>query len=144
MGISSELRIFLDSNVLISGIYSPVGAPYKILRLHLTERLRIVVCQLVITEVIRNLKAKKPEGLPVLYRLLSNSPPEIAANPREEDINIWKEYLDNEDAIILAAAIHAKVDCFITGDKHFNSAALKSQKMNLKILTPAEFVAAHK
>ena len=138
------MRIFLDSNVLISGIYSPVGAPYKILRLHLTERLRIVVCQLVINEVIRNLKAKKPEGLPVLYRLLSNSPPEIAANPRAEDINIWKKYLDNEGAIILAAAIHTRVDFFITGDKHFHPAALKSQKMNLKNLTPAEFVAAYK
>jgi predicted nucleic acid-binding protein len=138
------LRIFLDSNVLISGIYSPVGAPYKILRLHLLERLRIVVCQLVINEVIRNLKAKKPEGLPVLYRLLSNSPPEIAANPRAEDINIWKEYLDNEDAIILAAAISARVDCFISGDWHFHSTGLKSQKLNLKILAPAEFVAVHK
>ena len=138
------MRIFLDGNVLISGIYSPVGAPYKIIRLHLAERLRIVVCQLVINEVIRNLKAKKPEGLPALYRLLSNSPPEIAANPRAEDINFRKEYLDTDDAIILAAAISARVDCFVTGDKHFNSAALKSQKLDLKILTPAEFVAAHK
>ncbi len=138
------MRIFLDSNVLISGIYSPVGPPYKILRLHLAERLRIVVCQLVINEVIRNLRAKKPEGLPVLYQLLSNAPPEIAANPSVEDVNIWKEYLDAEDSIILAAAIHARVDCFVTGDKHFNSAALKSQKLSLKILTPAEFVAAHK
>ena len=138
------MRIFLDSNVLISGIYSPFGAPYKILRLHLAERLRIVVCQLVINEVIRNLKAKKPEGLPVLYRLLSNSPPEIAANPREEDINVWKEYLDTDDAIILAAAISARVDCFITGDKHFQSVALKSQKLDLKILAPADFAAAHK
>jgi predicted nucleic acid-binding protein len=138
------LRIFLDSNVFISGIYSPIGAPYQILRLHSSERLRIVVCQLVIIEVIRNLKAKKPEGLPVLYRLLYNSPPEIIVNPGEEDITIWKEYLDNEDAIILAAAIGAGVDCFISGDRHFHSAGLKSQNMNLKILTPAEFVAALK
>ena len=138
------MRIFLDSNVLISGIYSPVGPPYKILRLHLAERLRMVVCQLVINEVIRNLKAKKPEGLPVLYQLLSNSPPEIAANPSAEDVNIWKEYLDAEDSIILAAAIHARVDCFVTGDKHFHSTELKSQKLKLKILTPAEFVASHK
>ena len=138
------MRIFLDSNVLISGIYSPIGAPYKILRLHSLARLRIVVCQLVINEVIRNLKAKKPEGLPVLYRLLSNSPPEITSNPREDDINIWKDYLDNGDAIILAAAISARVDCFISSDRHFHFTRLKSQKSNLKILTPAEFVAAYK
>ena len=138
------MRVFLDSNVVISGIYSPIGAPYKIVRLHLLARLRIVVCQLVINEVIRNLKAKKPEGLPVLYQLLSNSPPEITSNPREEDINFWREYLGTDDAIILAAAVSARVDCFVTGDKHFNSAALKSQKLNLKILTPAEFIAAKK
>jgi len=138
------LRIFLDSNVFISGIYSPIGAPYKILRLHSLAGLSIVVCQLVINEVIKNLKAKKPEGLPVLYRLLYNSPPEIVANPGEEDISIWKDYLDNEDAIILAAAIGARVDCLISGDRHFHSTEMKSQKLNLKILTPAEFVAALK
>jgi predicted nucleic acid-binding protein len=138
------LRVFLDSNVIISGIYSPIGAPYQILRLHSLEGLRIVVCLLVINEVIRNLKAKKPEGLPVLYRLLYNSPPEIVANPGAGDINIWKDYLDNEDAIILAAAIGAKADYFVSGDRHFHTAGLKSQKLNLKVLTPAEFVAAFK
>jgi predicted nucleic acid-binding protein len=98
----------------------------------------------VLEEVIRNVRVKRSKDIPALYAFLSNAPPIIAIDPGENEIVLWAKYLSYEDAIILAAAIHARVDCFITGDHHFHSDALKSQKLNLKILTPAEFVAAHK
>jgi len=138
------LRIFLDSNVIISGIYSKAGPPGKILDLHTAGRIQIVVCKFVLEEVIRNIRVKRSKDIPALYAFLSNAPPVVAVDPGINEILLWAKYLSQEDAIILAAAIHARVDYFITGDKHFHSAALKSQKLNLKILTPAEFVAAHK
>jgi putative PIN family toxin of toxin-antitoxin system len=138
------LRIFLDSNVIISGIYSKAGPPGKILDLHTAGRIQIVVCKFVLEEVIRNIKVKRSKDIPALYAFLSNAPPTIAVDPGINEILLWAKYLRHEDAIILAAAIRARVDCFITGDRHFHSAALQSQKMNLKILTPAEFVAAYK
>lgn len=138
------MRIFLDSNVIISGIYSKAGPPGKILDLHTAGRIQIVVCKFVLEEVIRNIRVKRSKDIPALYAFLSNAPPVVAVDPGINEILLWAKYLSQEDAIILAAAIHARVDYFITGDKHFHSAALKSQKLNLKILTPAEFVAAHK
>ena len=138
------MRIFLDSNVIISGIYSKAGPPGRILDMHTDGRIQIVVCKFVLEEVIRNIRVKRSKDIPALYAFLSNAPPIIAIDPDENEILLWAKYLSHEDAIILAAATHARVDCFVTGDKHFNSAALKSQKLNLKILTPAEFVAAHK
>jgi len=138
------LLIFLDSNVIISGIYSKAGPPGKILDLHTAGRIQIVVCKFVLEEVIRNIRVKRSKDIPALYAFLSNAPPVVAVDPGINEILLWAKYLSQEDAIILAAAIHARVDYFITGDKHFHSAALKSQKLNLKILTPAEFVAAHK
>ena len=138
------MRIFLDSNVIISGIYSKAGPPGKILDLHTAGRIQIVVCKFVLEEVIRNIRVKRSKGIPALYAFLSNAPPTVAVDPGINEILLWAKYLSQEDAIILAAAIHARVDFFITGDKHFHSAALKSQKLNLKILTPAEFIAAHK
>ena len=138
------MLIFLDSNVIISGIYSKAGPPGKILDLHTAGRIQIVVCKFVLEEVIRNIKVKRSKDIPALYAFLSNAPPVVAVDPGINEILLWAKYLSQEDAIILAAAIHARVDYFITGDKHFHSAALKSQKLNLKILTPAEFVAAHK
>lgn len=138
------MRIFLDSNVIISGIYSKAGPPGKILDLHTAGRIQIVVCKFVLEEVIRNIRVKRSKDIPALYAFLSNAPPSIAVDPGINEILLWAKYLSQEDAIILAAAIRARVDCFITGDRHFRSAALQSQKMNLKILTPAEFVAAYK
>lgn len=138
------MRIFLDSNVIISGIYSKAGPPGKILDLHTAGRIQIVVCKFVLEEVIRNIRVKRSKDIPALYAFLSNAPPSIAVDPGINEILLWAKYLSQEDAIILAAAIRARVDCFITGDRHFHSAALQSQKMNLKILTPAEFVAAYK
>jgi putative PIN family toxin of toxin-antitoxin system len=138
------LRIFLDSNVIISGIYSKAGPPGKILDLHTAGRIQIVVCKFVLEEVIRNIRVKRSKDIAALYAFLSNAPPSIAVDPGINEILLWAKYLSQEDAIILAAAIRARVDCFITGDRHFHSAALQSQKMNLKILTPAEFVAAYK
>ena len=138
------MRIFLDSNVIISGIYSKAGPPGKILDLHTAGRIQIVVCKFVLEEVIRNIRVKRSKDIPALYAFLSNAPPLIVIDPDKNEILLWAKYLSHEDAIILAAAIHAGVDFFITGDKHFNSAALKSQKLNLKILTPAEFIASRK
>jgi putative PIN family toxin of toxin-antitoxin system len=144
MATGCDLRIFLDSNVIISGIYSKAGPPGKILDLHTAGRIQIVVCKFVLEEVIRNIRVKRSKDIPALYAFLSNAPPSIAVDPGINEILLWAKYLSQEDAIILAAAIRARVDCFITGDRHFRSAALQSQKMNLKILTPAEFVAAYK
>jgi putative PIN family toxin of toxin-antitoxin system len=144
MATGCDLRIFLDSNVIISGIYSKAGPPGKILDLHTAGRIQIVVCKFVLEEVIRNIRVKRSKDIPALYAFLSNAPPSIAVDPGINEILLWAKYLSQEDAIILAAAIRARVDCFITGDRHFHSAALQSQKMNLKILTPAEFVAAYK
>jgi len=138
------LRIFLDSNVIISGIYSKAGPPGKILDLHTAGRIQIVICKFLLEEVIRNIRVKRSKDIPALYAFLSNAPPIIAIDPDEKEILLWAKYLSHDDAIILGAAIHARVDCFVTGDKHFHSAALKSQKLSLKIIAPAEFVAAHK
>ena len=138
------MRIFLDSNVIISGIYSKAGPPGKILDLHTAGRIQIVDCRFVLEEVIRNIRVKRSKDIPALYAFLSNAPPIIAIDPDENEILLWAKYLSHEDAIILAAAIHARVDCFISGDRHFHSTGLKSQKLNLKILTPADFVATFK
>jgi len=130
-------RIFIDSNVLISGIYSPTGTPARILYLHATGQVRIVVSQLILTETVLTLKKKKPDALPALNALLTSSPPEIVKNPSMDKVIKWTEYLHFEDAAIFAAAISAEPDYFVTGEKHFlDNANLK--KTGLNILTPSQ------
>jgi putative PIN family toxin of toxin-antitoxin system len=134
-----DYRIFIDSNVLISGIYSPTGTPAKILYLHMSGRVMVVVSQLILTETVLTLKKKKPDALPVLNALLTSSPPEIVKNPSFDQVTSWTEYLHFEDAAIFAAAISAGPDYFVTGDKHF----LTNKELNksgIRIVTSAQMV----
>ena len=137
-----KLRVFLDSNVIVSGIYSSRGAPAAILEHFVEGRLRVVVSQQVLDEVIRAVKVKLPDALPALRKLLVNAPPEIWKDPAPDDIECWREALDIGDAAVLAAAVAAEPDYFITGDRHFIENPEIAGKANLRIVTPAQFVEA--
>lgn len=132
-----EPRVFLDSNVIFSGLYSSQGAPGAILEHFIRGKIRVVISQQVLEEVVRIVKEKVPTAIPALQRLLLNIPPEIVADPEPEEIAQWTGGLSIGDAAILAAAIEAKPDYFITGDSHFIQ---NPDLAKLKILTPAQFL----
>ncbi len=133
-------RVFLDSNVVFSGLYSPDGAPGVILEHFIKGNLRVVVSQQVLEEVIRTIKEKLPDALPALRRLLVNTPPEVVADPNLPDIERWTKKLHLGDAAILAAAVAAQPDYFITGDRHFLDNQEIAENAGLKIVTPAQFL----
>jgi putative PIN family toxin of toxin-antitoxin system len=135
-----ELRVFLDTNVIFSGLYSSQGAPGVILRYFVEGRIRVVVSQQVLEEVIRTIKEKLPEALPALKRLLVNAPPEVGADPSPEAIQHWAKEIHPADAAILAAAIATKSDYFVTGDNHFLENQAIKEKAGLNIVTPAQFL----
>jgi predicted nucleic acid-binding protein len=133
-------RIFVDSNVLISGIYSIKGSPAKILYSSASGLITIVVSQLILRETVFTIKEKKPDALSALNAFLTNSPPEIVINPSIDQVTKWTKYLHFEDAEILASAIGAEPDYFVTGDKHFHSNVSLPEKSGLRIVTPAQLV----
>ncbi len=135
-----KLRVFLDSNVIFSGLYSQEGAPGVILEHFVRGNLAIVVSQQVLEEVIRTIKEKLPDALPALRRLLVNMPPEVVADPKLPDIEKWTKHLQMGDASILAAAISAQPNYFITGDKHFLDNRDIIESAGLKIVTPKQFL----
>ncbi len=136
----SKPRVFLDSNVIFSGLYSPEGAPGIILEHFLKGSISVVVSQQVLEEVIRTVKEKLPDSLPALRRLLVNTIPEVAADPELPDIKRWTKKLHLGDAAILAAAIAAQPDYFITGDRHFIENLDIAKEMGLNIVIPAQFL----
>jgi len=140
MAAKPDHRIFVDSNVLISGIYSPKGTPAKILYLHASGRVTIVVSQLILTETVLTLREKKPNAVAALNAFLTNSPPEIVINPSIDQVKKWTEYLHFEDAAIFAAAVSAELEYFVTGDKHFHTDSSLTEKSSLRIVTPAQLI----
>jgi len=140
MAEKPDHRIFVDSNVLISGIDSPKGAPAKILYLHTSWRVTIVVSRLILAETVFTLQEKIPLAVSALNAFLTNCPPEIVINPSIDQVKKWTEYLNFEDAAIFAASVIAEPEYFVTGDKHFHSASSLTEKSSLRIVNPAQLI----
>jgi putative PIN family toxin of toxin-antitoxin system len=140
MQLNLKPRVFLDANVIFSGLYSSRGAPGIILKHFIEGHISVVISQQVLEEVIRTIKEKLPEALPILKKFMVNTPLEIVADPSPGEIGRWTNEIHPAGAAILAAAIGAKPDYFVTGDNHFLGNPALVKEAGLNILTPAQFV----
>ncbi len=75
-------------------------------------------------------------------KLLVNAPPEVRNDPAPEEVKCWSGPLDIGDAAILAAAVAAQPDYFVTGDRRFIESPEIAEKSGLHIITPAQFIEA--
>jgi putative PIN family toxin of toxin-antitoxin system len=130
----------MDTNVLFSALYSDKGPAGEILDYFINGKLNVVVSQQVLEELIRNIKVKLPQALPVFQSLLVNAPPMIIKNPSSMEIAEWGKVINFEDAGILASAVSVQADYLLTGDRHFFENPQIARKSGLRIVTPAQFL----
>lgn len=136
-------KVFLDASVLFAAAYSTKGSAYLLLRQALEGALTILASEDVLVEVRRNLEAKAPETLVDYKLLVERLPLIIIENPTPEAIKEVGRYLNPKDAIILAAAIAAQPDYFVTWDrKHFLSDPAIAERSGLRIVTPDDLLSA--
>ena len=140
MRARAKTRVFLDSNVIFSGLHSPDGAPGNILERFIEGDFLAVISQQVLEELVRTIKEKLPAALPALRSLLLSAPPEVCKDAAPEEVARWARVIHEEDAPILAAAVAARPDLLVTGDAHFLSSPGIAKKSGLRILTPARFL----
>jgi len=142
MAKKGPVRVFLDSNVVLSGLLSGVGAPRIILDLFCL-RLPFLVGmtgEYNIIEIERNLKKKLPAAIPVYREYLPKLHLEIIPMPPAEEVkkSLWD--VSDKDIPVLVSAIKGKADYLVTGDKK-DFTNLKTKGNNpFKILSPSEFV----
>ncbi len=107
-----SIRIYVDSNVLFSASYSDRN---RLLQFWHLRNVSLVVSSIAITESIHH--ARRPDHAARLQTLLSSA--EVVSNPDAR--RLPKEViLAAKDRPILTAAIAAKVNFLVTGDKnHF-------------------------
>ena len=136
------VRVFLDSNVILSGLLSDKGAPRTILDL-LTLKLPFLVGstgRFNLIEIERNLKKKMPEILSVYKRYLPKLNLKIIPLPQPEELREFSDKIANKDVPVLVSAIRSKADFLVTGDKqHFQKLKLTGD-YSFKIVTPSEFI----
>ena len=137
-----SVRIFLDSNVILSGLLSDMGAPrviFDILSLNLplfdalTGRYNII-------EVERNIKKKLPALLPIYRNYFSKAAITIVALPSAEEIKLFEGIINEKDVPVLATAAKGKADFLLTGDKKHFQKLKKSETCKFAIVSPAEFL----
>jgi len=135
-------RVFLDSNVILSGLISDKGAPRIILDI-LSLRFPSLIGltgQYNLLEIERNLENKLPNGLP-LYRTYSvKLHLEIVPMPSREEIKKFAGITVEKDIPVLASAVTGKADFFITGDKKDFEHLKTKREFAFKILSPSDFV----
>ena len=138
MNGSSSHRVFIDTNVWFSAFYGSKTSE-KLIKAHLEGKIKAVISQQVLEELVRNVSSKIPQALAPLKRLLEASPPEIIADPKHLPKKV-KNLVHPKDARILTAAIQAKVMLFVTGNiKDFNVKLLKDG-YGIKILNPSDAI----
>jgi len=142
MAQKRRCKIFLDSNVLLSGLFSDRGAPriiLDLLTLHLpflagaTGRYNLM-------EVERNLKKKMPAAIPVYREYLPRLDLEIVALPSRETVRNLTGVIAEKDIPVLASALACSAEYLITGDKKDFSVLKKDKRYNLAIIGPSDFI----
>jgi len=125
------VKVFLDTNVLISGIFFP-GNEARVLSL---PNLELVTSETVVNE-LKAVAAGKFAALKVEAKRIAFSQIEKALTDikivEEKETFEWKEEASHlvegeNDRKILAAVLSCRPDCFLTGDRHFHIPSVKKR-----------------
>ncbi len=132
------MRVMLDTNILISaGVFA--GKRLTELTIQISDEHTVVLSSRIIDELWAVINLKFPDRAPVLEQFLKHLSFEMAYTPKEIDQDIYPKVRDKKDYPILASAIIADVDIFITGDKDFEGVDLERPE----IMTIAQFAQAY-
>ncbi len=131
------MRVLIDTNVLVSAALNAKGTPFKAYIKAATYPNHGLICEQNVDEIKRIFNKKFPDKIAALDRFLSLAlmTLELVPVPMNEKM-AESQIRDVDDRPILRAAIEAKADVLLTGDRDF----LESGVKNPMIMTPTEFV----
>ncbi len=131
------MRILIDTNVLISAALNPDSTSFKAYIKAVTYPNRGLICEQNVDELIRIFNKKFSHKMKALDAFISMALMSLELIPMTEDeLSEEAQIRDINDRPILRAAIKAKADMILTGDKDF----LESGITKPEILTPTDFL----
>jgi uncharacterized protein len=140
------MRLILDTNILLSALLSPLGAPGKLLDAWERKVFTLVACDTLVEEL------RDVAGRPFFRARLRASAAELlAAGLRDFSFFVEARLYENpptgpvapdpKDSYLLALAEASQAEFLVTGDKEL--LALKRHK-STRIITPAAMIEALK
>jgi len=136
------VSVFLDSNVILSGLLSERGAPRILLDL-LSLGLPFLVGatgRYNLIEIERNLKKKMPSLLFLYKSYLPKVNLKVIPLPRPEEVRDFSGKIAEKDIPVLISAIRSKVVYLVTGDKQHFGKMKELDKYPFHVVTPSEFL----
>jgi uncharacterized protein len=138
--VRKELRVVLDTNVLISASIIHHGFPARILEAAVVGEIKLVVSVFALSEYLN--VTKRPhiaskyrtlsEDIAAVVDLLSRGAIRVAGMPSEPIIQ-----QDPKDDFLLASAVEGKAKYIVSGDEHLLRLGVYH---GIRILTPRDFV----
>jgi predicted nucleic acid-binding protein len=136
------VKVFLDSNVILSGLLSERGAPRILLDL-LSLRLPFLIGstgKYNLIEIERNLRKKMPSFLVLYKAYLPKLNLKVIPLPRPEDVKDFSGQIAEKDIPVLISAIRSKADFLVTGDKQHFGKMKELDKYPIHVVSPSEFI----
>lgn len=141
--LNRSLRIFLDTSVIFAAVLSESGGARVLFRLGEAGVLQLIVGSNVLRECEEVVRRKAPASLPTLAYLLELGVVEITTRSPEEFIEQAKAIVVYEpDATVLAEAMAAEPDWFVTHDKAHFLNANPGSSLSIRIGTPGDLIRA--
>lgn len=137
-GKSNALRVFIDSNILVSAVLSNSSLSSKLLTL-LIEEHHLIICTYSITEVSKVINRKFSKHIAKWDKFLTTLEFEIAYTPSDLSTVRVPYIRDPKDIPILVSAMVSQPDIFITGDMDFYTPEIQE---HFTIMTPGDFLNA--
>ncbi len=128
------MRVFIDTNVLISAILFPHGKVATVFS-YIIETHDLVISSYSISECEIVFDKKFPTKKECLKTFLNNLSYEKFTTPRTIDKKKYPQIRDDKDLPILVSAILSDSDVLITGDKDFEEINMKKPL----IFTPSQY-----
>jgi predicted nucleic acid-binding protein len=135
-------KVFLDTSVVFAAVLSDQGGARVLFRLAEIGAIRLMIGPSVLKEADEVVRRKAPKSMPLLAQLLDAARVEIGqpalAHQQEQALAII-EYAP--DAAVLAEALRAEPDWFITHDQEHFLSEPGLQDLPFKVGTPGDLLA---
>lgn len=138
-------KVFLDTSVIFAAVLSPTGGARKLFQLGEAGMLKLVMGPNVLRECDEVVRRKVPASLPALAQLLALGRVETSIAPTKRQIELARSIVEYEpDALVLAEAISAQPDWFVTHDKEHFLKERNELGLIFHIGTPGDLIQALK
>ena len=132
------MRVVVDTNVIVSGLLNPHGAPGRVLDLLVAERLELLADDRILAEyrevLLRPRFGFDPADVETLLAHLQTTSVAVISDPLDMELS------DPGDLPFLEVAVFGKAESLLTGNlRHFPRS--KKKLFGVKVLSPSYFLA---